>query len=56
VIGVVPGWQAQRQSAPSVEQIAEHWDQILGSPTGVAEPLTSREELGVVLAASERPL
>jgi NAD(P)-dependent dehydrogenase (short-subunit alcohol dehydrogenase family) len=56
VIGVVPGWQAQRQSAPSVEQIAEHWDEILGSPAGVAEPLTSRQELGVVLAASAQQL
>jgi len=56
VVGVVPGWQAQRQSAPSVEQIAEHWDEILGSPAGVAEPLTSRAELGVVLAASAQPL
>jgi NAD(P)-dependent dehydrogenase (short-subunit alcohol dehydrogenase family) len=56
VIGVVPGWQAQRQSAPSVEQIAEHWEEILGTPDGVAEPLTSREELGVVLAASAEQL
>ena len=56
VVGVVPGWQAQRQSAPSVEEIAEHWEDILGAPTGVAEPLTSREELGVVLAQSAAPL
>jgi NAD(P)-dependent dehydrogenase (short-subunit alcohol dehydrogenase family) len=56
VVGVVPGWQAQRQSAPSVEQIAEHWDEIIGSPAGVAEPLTSREELGVVLATSAQRL
>lgn len=56
VVGVVPGWQAQRQSAPSVEQIAEHWEEIVGAPQGVAEPLTSRNELGVVLAQSASAL
>jgi NAD(P)-dependent dehydrogenase (short-subunit alcohol dehydrogenase family) len=55
VVGVVPGWQAQRQSPPTVEQIAEHWQEIVGTPTGVAEPMTSREELAVVLAASAGP-
>jgi NAD(P)-dependent dehydrogenase (short-subunit alcohol dehydrogenase family) len=55
VIGVVPGWQAQRQSPPTVEQIAEHWTEICGAPSGVAEPLTSREELAVVFAASAAP-
>jgi NAD(P)-dependent dehydrogenase (short-subunit alcohol dehydrogenase family) len=52
VVGVVPGWQAQRQSAPSVEQIAEHWDEIAGAPQGLAQPRTSRAELDVVLKAS----
>jgi NAD(P)-dependent dehydrogenase (short-subunit alcohol dehydrogenase family) len=50
VVGVVPGWQAQRQSAPSVEQIAEHWDEICDTTRGFVEPPTSRDELGAVLS------
>jgi hypothetical protein len=55
VVGVVPGWQAQRQSPPTIEQIAEHWTEIVGTPQGVAEPPTSRAELDVVLKASAGP-
>lgn len=50
IIGVVPGWQAQRQSPPSVEQIAEHWDEICDATNGFVEPPTSRDELDAVLS------
>lgn len=50
IIGVVPGWQAQRQSAPSVEQIAEHWTEICDTTKGFVEPPTSRDELDAVLS------
>jgi len=49
-IGVVPGWQAQRQSAPSVEEIAAHWGEIADTGRGFAIPMTATEEHGIVLA------
>ena len=49
-LGVVPGWQAQRQSAPSVEQIAEHWAEISDMTHGFAAPMSATEEHGIVLA------
>jgi NAD(P)-dependent dehydrogenase (short-subunit alcohol dehydrogenase family) len=52
IVGVVPGWQAQRQSAPSAEQIAEHWDEICDISRGFVEPPTSRDELSAVLSQS----
>ena len=51
-LGVVPGWQAQRQSAPTVEQVAEHWDEISDTTHGFAIPMTATEELGIVLSQS----
>jgi NAD(P)-dependent dehydrogenase (short-subunit alcohol dehydrogenase family) len=52
-LGVVPGWQAQRQSAPSVEQIAEHWEEISDTAHGFAVPMTAGEEHGIVLSQSK---
>lgn len=43
-IGAVNGWQAQRESPPSVEDIAEHWDEICDTGRGFIVPLTAREE------------
>ncbi|MCB2079889.1 MAG: SDR family NAD(P)-dependent oxidoreductase [Novosphingobium sp.] len=51
-IGVGHGWQAQRQSAPSVEQIAEHWAEIRDLSAGYAIPTTATEEHGIVLGAA----
>lgn len=48
-IGVVPGWQAHRQSPPSVEEIAEHWDEICDTSRGFTTPASPGEELGAVL-------
>ena len=50
--GVVPGWQAQRQSPPTVEDIAAHWDEIADTGHGFAIPQTPNEELAMVLGAS----
>jgi len=49
-LGVVPGWQAQRQSAPSVEEITAHWPEIADTTRGFAIPATATEEHGIVLA------
>ena len=49
-LGVVPGWQSHRQSAPSVEQIAEHWAEITDMTRGYAVPMTATEEHGIVLS------
>jgi NAD(P)-dependent dehydrogenase (short-subunit alcohol dehydrogenase family) len=51
VSGVVPGWQHHRQSAPPVEDIAAHWDEICDTSRGYALPKTSSDELAAVLAA-----
>ena len=52
IIGVVPGWQHHRQSAPAVEDIATHWDEICDTTSGFALPKTSSNELDIVLEAS----
>lgn len=44
------GWQAQRQSPPSVEEIAAHWQEIVDIEHGFDVPWTPNEELGLVLA------
>lgn len=49
-VGVVPGWQAQRQSAPTVEQVAAHWDEIADTGGGFVLPASPSEELGLVLS------
>jgi len=50
-LGVSPGWQAQRQSAPSVEDIAAHWAAIAQFPAGLEVPSSPGEELAMVLGA-----
>lgn len=52
LIGVVPGWQAQRQTPPSVEDIAEHWDKICDTSRGFATPPSPQDELALVLTRS----
>jgi hypothetical protein len=52
-IGVAPGWQHHRQSAPAVEDIASHWDEIRDTSRGFSLPKTSGDELAVVLAAGD---
>lgn len=54
-LGVTPGWQAQRQSPPSVEQIAEHWGEICDTSHGFATPPTPRDELTLVLSGEQAP-
>ena len=48
-IGVVPGWQAQRQSAPSVDEIASHWAEIDDTTRGFTIVATPGDELALVL-------
>lgn len=48
-VGVVPGWQAQRQSAPTVEQVAAHWQEIADTGSGFVMPCSPTDELGMVL-------
>ncbi len=48
-IGVVPGWQAQRQTSPSTDQIAEHWGEITDITNGFATPAAPRDELVLVM-------
>lgn len=52
-VGTVPGWQAQRQSPPSVEEIAAHWDQIRNTDGPFYIPETPHSELGLVLSAGQ---
>ncbi len=49
-IGAVKGWQAQRQSPPSVEEVAEHWNEICDAGQGYIVPLTASEENAMVLS------
>ncbi|MGE3691750.1 MAG: SDR family NAD(P)-dependent oxidoreductase [Novosphingobium sp.] len=50
IIGVPPGWTAQRQSAPSVDEIAAHFDEISAMPGGVYVPPSPTDELIHVLS------
>jgi hypothetical protein len=49
-VGVVPGWQAHRQSPPSVDEIAMHWGEITDMTRGFAAPPSPSDELAVVLS------
>ncbi|MCT2399922.1 SDR family NAD(P)-dependent oxidoreductase [Novosphingobium mangrovi (ex Huang et al. 2023)] len=49
-IGATPGWQAQRQAPPSVEDIAAHWDEICDTANGFDIPLAARQEHEIVLS------
>lgn len=53
IVGVAAGWQAQRQSPPSAEEVAAHWPQICAVPDGVIVPESPTAELMAVLMASE---
>lgn len=50
IVGVPPGWQAQRQSAPSVEEIAAHWGEICDQSHGFSVPPSPGDELIQVLS------
>ena len=50
MIGVPPGWQAQRQSPPSVDDIATHFGEICAMPAGFYVPPSPRDELMHVLS------
>lgn len=54
-VGVTPGWQAQRQTPPSVEDIAAHWDEITDMSRGFSTPSSPGEELGIVLSQGSAP-
>jgi NAD(P)-dependent dehydrogenase (short-subunit alcohol dehydrogenase family) len=49
IIGVPPGWHAQRQSAPSVDDIAAHFGEICAMPHGFYVPPSPSDELMHVL-------
>ncbi len=51
IVGLGQGWQAQRQSPPSAEDIETHWDEICALPEGVTVPGSPTEELMGVLMA-----
>jgi NAD(P)-dependent dehydrogenase (short-subunit alcohol dehydrogenase family) len=53
IIGVPPGWQAQRQTAPSVDDIAVHFGEICAMPGGFFTPPNPRDELIHVLSHGE---
>lgn len=53
-IGTVPGWQAQRQSPPTVEEIAAHWDEIRNADGPSFLPDSPHDELRLVLSAGHR--
>ena len=50
IIGVPPGWSAHRQSPPSVDDIAAHFEEICAMPGGFYTPPSPSEELMHVLA------
>ena len=52
-VGTVPGWQAQRQSPPTVEEIAGHWEQIRNTDGPFYIPETPHAELGLVLSGGQ---
>ena len=54
-IGVVPGWQAQRQSAPGVDEIAAHWAEIDDTAHGFTIPRSPGDELAAVLGQAAQP-
>lgn len=49
-IGAVTGWQAQRQSPPSVDDVAAHWGEICDSTRGYVVPHSAGEELAAILS------
>lgn len=53
IVGLGAGWQAQRQSPPSAEDIAAHWDEICDLPAGVTVPASPTDELIHVLTSGQ---
>ncbi len=53
IIGVPPGWAAHRQSPPSVDDIAAHFEQICAMPGGFYTPPSPSEELMHVLSQAD---
>ena len=49
-IGAADGWQSERQSPPTVEQVAHHWADVCDAARGYAVPRSAREELLSVFA------
>ncbi|MFA7602584.1 MAG: SDR family NAD(P)-dependent oxidoreductase [Novosphingobium sp.] len=49
-VGVTTGWQGQRQTPASVEEIAEHWAEIGDTSRGFTTPSTPHHELALVLS------
>jgi NAD(P)-dependent dehydrogenase (short-subunit alcohol dehydrogenase family) len=52
-VGVTSGWQAQRQSPPTVEEIAEHWNQIGDTALGFVTPESPRDQLRLVMTQAD---
>ena len=50
IVGVPAGWQGQRQSAPSPDDIAAHWGEICAIPEGIFVPGSPTDELALVLS------
>ena len=49
IVGLPQGWAAQRQSPPSVDDIAAHFGEICAMPDGIFIPPSPSEELQSVL-------
>lgn len=50
-VGAAQGWQAQRQTPPTIEEIAAHWEEICDASRGFTTPDSSSDELALVLAS-----
>jgi NAD(P)-dependent dehydrogenase (short-subunit alcohol dehydrogenase family) len=53
-VGATPGWQAPRDTPPTADQIAGHFDEICDTSRGFIMPASPRNEIETVLAASVR--
>jgi NAD(P)-dependent dehydrogenase (short-subunit alcohol dehydrogenase family) len=51
-IGVTPGWNAGRDVPPSAEDISEHFGEISDLTRGFELPISSHDEIGLVLKAA----
>jgi NAD(P)-dependent dehydrogenase (short-subunit alcohol dehydrogenase family) len=54
-VGVTAGWQAPRQSPPTAEDIAAHWNEICDSSGGFITPASPRDELMLVMNQTGMP-
>lgn len=52
--GATHGWQGQRQSAPSVEEVAAHWPEIVAAEEGYVTPRSPHDEIALVLSRSNQ--